>query len=451
MFLYVLTVAVHMLLLDVRCDSVPASHVMRNVPEYAVQFRDTKGFAGSAVTRDTVAQLMNDPHNLFLLVMSAACASSTTDECVQLFQEYPEVRQRTILVLTKLDTVEHAVLETNVQQRILKNPAPAGDSDVTKSVDVVGIINADRRGRKLDEAVWFNSMLSVGDLGDATLASHLGVSALLMAIEKKQKAHVLNCVIPHYSEQLRQELQARRNELHVLPRVPTLSEVLSRLGFSTGLKGELNETITRVSAAAQNLAERLQTEFDGFRTAAADAEHADIESFAVQQHNSTIGTDALFELAAGRVPDLAGSMIREACAAVISRSRTSADTPSVAPAVTEHLTGYAAAHITPADTAAMRDWTAARASPCKYEQKQFTQSSKAVQKPAAYHLSGAVVAVYNYIKTDAFKRWCESNVRQQYLSDYDHLLNVRGTLTSVIADYEGVIQSLRQLQQAQRI
>jgi Dynamin family len=434
-------------------NRIPASQVMRSVPEYAVQFRDTKGLAGVTDASDKVTELMSDPHNLFLLVMSATTASSTTDQCVQLFSTNPDVWQRTILVLTKPDTVERAVLRINFQQRILKVPqAPIGDSIVTQNIDVVGIINNDLNGNKQDESVWLSDMIRGRHLTNPTLARHLGVPALLMAIERKQKAHVINCVIPYYISQLRQELQVHENRLSNLQRVPPLCEVLIELGFPDRMLNQLNVAMTEVGTYVRNRVRRTIRNSLGFITSNVVAAHTNIETFAVHQRNSTEIAEGLIDLLAGTdVPHVAGKMVWAACERVMQITAIHADVPAVTAAIKEHLRTYARAQITPEVIAEIKAYMTTLASSHKYTVpaastvQHYQDCLQRVQEPAEYFVKSAVLATYQYIQAGTFQQWCESNFDLLYLHDYQNLISEHEQTEAVIANYNSVIDSVEQM------
>eukprot|EP00953_Heterococcus_sp_UTEX-ZZ885_P009971 5839-Heterococcus_DN1.PRE.5 len=249
------------------------------------------------------------------------------------------------------------------------------------------------------------------------------------------------------------------------PLVPSLVEALTELGVLTKILHELDdqldardqENITPVSTAIKAAVEAFSKEFEGYSTLCngVHSYHASVKACAVHQHNSTTGTETLVQELTARVPGIAAQILRAVCRATTCKTSILADTPLLTAAITEHLANYAAENISPADIGEIQVFMLSSVSKRKYthptmclQTAQWTQdTAKWVQEPAAYFVSGAIVATYHYVKSGTFQQWCESNVqiKELYFRDYCDLLTRRAHLGDLIRGYQGVIQSLQQM------
>jgi hypothetical protein len=414
--------------------------------EFEFQLVDTQGMTDADDVKDVLRALIDDAHNVFLAVVPATHPSTSTDQAIKLLSEHGDAATRTITVLTKLDTVESINLIPNVQQRLL-GPAPEGDSRLTASTPVRGLINSNRLGQQLDAAEWCEAQLLRNDLTDPLVKDRIGVRSVLEAIEQLQFKHVTEQVLPRYSRRL-QKLKGQKS--NTLRELLTLCSTMMSNDIQGRLLRELNSLVATAPAAVRGELGRGIVDFNGFQrpSLAAHSSFPNIRMCRMKHHNDTAAYEELVGSLAAGVFAVTAQVVHRA----VRSSFNSAELPGVVTAVEQHLVALANQMVQPVLDAAREEImklprASADITSCDGRINSHIQAiSSAIEQPAVTAVERAVLQLFDYVSNaGAFSYWCNENLAETFDEDKPDIVAERLKLDAVLDQCNAAIATIHSM------
>jgi hypothetical protein len=410
--------------------------------EFEFQLVDTQGMTDADDVKDVLRALIADAHNIFLAVVPATHPSTSTDQAIKLLSEHPEAAKRTITVLTKLDAVEHYNLQPNVQLRIL-GPCPEGDSKLTASTPVVGLINSNRLGEQLDAQAWCDTQLAAGSMTDPAVKNHIGVRPVLEVIEKLQFTHVTKIVLPNYSRRL----QALKSQKCVAQReLASLNSTMRGHNVQHRLLEALDDLMREAPGVVRGALAARSRDFIGFEDYDDDTEFPTIEMEKVNLYNDTTGYEALVSSLTTVAAAEAAKLVRRAVQIAFHMTGL----PRVVAAVEAHLVALAQQVVQPKLAAAREHILKLPRVPSSlidfWEDRNGSHKQTidaAIEEPAVVAVKAAILHLFEYIKNSGtFMYWCTETLAETFDEDKPAVVAERERLDTVLDQCNAAIATI---------
>jgi hypothetical protein len=410
--------------------------------EFEFQLVDTQGMTDADDVKDVLRVLIAESKNIFLAVVPATHPSTSTDQAIKLLSEHPEAAKRTITVLTKLDAVETYNLQPNVQLRIL-GPCPEGDSKLTASTPVVGLINSNRLGEQLDAQAWCDTQLAAGRLTDPAVKNRIGVRPVLEVVEKLQFTHVTKVVLPGYSRRL----QALKSQKCVAQReLPSLNSTMRGYNVQNRLLEALDGLMQEAPGVLRGALIVGGHDFMGFEEYDEDAAYPNIETERVNLYNDTTGYEALVSRLTAVASAEAAKLVRRAVQVAFHITGL----PRVVAAVEAQLVALTLEAVQPKLAAAREDiLKLPRVSSSDIEFWEDRNASHketigaAIDEPAVAAVKAAILHLFEYIKNPgSFIYWCTETLAETYDEDKPAVVAERERLDVVLDQCNAAIATI---------